>query len=388
MGTLAAGERYYLTVSLKNTGNTTWTRNGPNPVNLGTTDQKDRASAYCDSTWINRSPGCNRVTSLKEYSVAPGQIGSFEFWITAPSTGSYNELFAPVMEGVTWMGSGSISFPAIVSPSYYTSAIVGQFAYLTDQKQAYADIRNLEPGKRYYLGIALKNTGNVTWTRNGPIPLNLGTSGPIDRKSHFCDSSWIGTAPSCNRIASLREFTVAPGQIGSFEFWITAPSTGSYTENFLPVFEGKAWMQSPAAQFKLGASPYTWLAGRQLLFTDNSKATAVDPANLKPNTRYYSVLEIKNTGQLTWNKLGANPASLGTSGARDRISAFCDSTWSGCNRAANIHEYNISPGQTGSYEFWVKTPATTGDYVERFTPLIEGQNWMGDDTLDLNLKVR
>jgi hypothetical protein len=388
MGTLAAGERYYLTVSLKNTGNVTWTRNGPNPVNLGTTAQRDRASSYCDSTWINDSPGCNRIASLKEYTVAPGQIGSFEFWITAPNTpGSYNELFAPVMEGVTWMGTGSISFPSIVSPAYYTSAITGQYAYTSDTKQSYVDIRSLEPGKRYYLGITLKNTGNVTWTRNGPNPVNLGTSEQIDRSSPFCDTTWLTSNPGCNRVASLNEYTVAPGQIGSFGFWITAPTTGSYTENYLPVYEGKAWLQSPSATFNLGVSPYTWSTGRQTIYTDSSKVTTSDWNNLKPNTRYYVTAEIKNTGYITWYKLGANPASLGTANPRDRSSQVCDSSWAGCNRAATIHEYTIGPGQTGSYEFWITTPATTGAYTESFTPLIEGQNWMGTNTLDLKFKV-
>jgi len=388
MGTLAAGERYYLTVSIKNTGNVTWNKLGQNPVNLGTTDAKDRVSTFCDPTWINKSPGCNRIASLKEYTVAPGQIGSFEFWITAPSTGSYNELFAPVMEGVTWMGNGSISFPAIVSPSYYTSAITGQYAYTNSTKQTYADIRSLTPGTKYYLGIDLKNTGNVTWNKLGPNPVNLGTTDAKDRVSPFCDSTWINSNPGCNRISSLKEYTVAPGQIGSFEFWVTAPSTGSYNENYLPVVEGKNWMQSPSATFSIGVAPYTWSVGKQSVYIDSSKTTLADINNLKPNTRYYTATEIKNTGNVTWNKLGQNPTSLGTSNARDRTSLICDTTWLACNRPNLIHEYSIGPGQTGSYEFWIKTPASTGALSESFTPLVEGQNWMGSSSITLNLKVQ
>jgi hypothetical protein len=90
------GQRYYLSVNVKNTGNTTWR---PGAVNLGTSGPRNRGSGFYDQTWLSASrPGTiDRV-------VAPGQSGNFSFWVTAPYDNvTRQEYFQPVAENITWL---------------------------------------------------------------------------------------------------------------------------------------------------------------------------------------------------------------------------------------------------------------------------------------------
>ncbi len=394
LGALGPGQRYYLVVNIRNTGNVTWQNSGPNPVNLGTANPQDRASPFCDSTWIGPAPGCNRTVALGESSVAPGQVGSFSFWVKTPSTpGKYNELYTPVTEGVAWMSNSTISFPMAVNPPTFSWKTTGQYAYTDSTKTSTAfDLAHLTPGQRYYLGVKVKNTGDMAWRNVGSQITKLGSTSPKDRTSPFCDSTW----ESCTRAAMLKEAVIYPGQIGSFEFWITAPSTGNYKEYLAPVVEtsgGNTWMSGQLITFKMGINPYTWAAGPIRFFTNNTKQTAADPTRLDPGQRYYMTVGIQNTGASTWHNTGSNPVALGTANSTDHSSKYCDPTWLGCNRPARLHENTIGPGQisyagsVGSFEFWITAPANPGNYVESFTPLVEGLTWMGTSTIDVPVKV-
>ena len=85
----------------------------------------------------------------------------------------------------------------------------------------------------------MKNTGNTTWTKSGAFSITDTrlASYSNNGNSSLCDSSW--TIP-CNRPASLKEDTVAPGAYGTFEFTVKAPSRpGTYVEIFAPIVDGR-----------------------------------------------------------------------------------------------------------------------------------------------------
>jgi len=99
LGNMLPGQTATFTYTLMNTGSSTWSRDGSNPVRLGTANPQDRNSVFCNSTWL----GCNRPASMLEASVPTGSTGTFSFIIKAPSqTGEYREYFKPVVEGLTW----------------------------------------------------------------------------------------------------------------------------------------------------------------------------------------------------------------------------------------------------------------------------------------------
>jgi hypothetical protein len=374
---LRPGQRVYIGFYVQNTGTITWQNSGANPTRVGAADPDDRSSPFCDSTWI----GCNRPSNLREPTVAPGQVGSFEFWYTAPANpGTYMEYFKPLVEGKTWMNDTGMFFYTQVGDRYTWDNINhDQYAFIDSSKTTPIDLTKLQPGQRAYIGFKALNTGNVTWTNSGPNPTRVGVSSPIDQPSPFCDSTWV----SCTRPANMTEASVAPGQIGTFEFWYTAPYQGiTSLSYFKPLVEGKSWMNDTGMNFytKVPTPQYSWVNdnNNQYAYTDSSKTTPVDLTNLHPGQRVFIGFKARNTGVATWRNFGFNPTRVGTTMPIDRVSSFCDSTWLGCGRPANMIEPTIYPGQVGTFEFWYKAPATIGTYREYFKPMIEGVNWTND----------
>jgi len=237
------GNRVYVGIQARNTGNMTWTNSGPNQVNLGTIRPTDRTSNFYDPSWL----GPNRPAHMVESSVAPGQVGTFEFWMDMPNKpGTYNEYFAPVSEQTSWMNDPGVNFYITIAQPIYSWQLTGQYAYTDQTKTTGLGTTNLTPGQRVYVGFKARNTGNMTWTNSGSNPVNVGMTRPIDRFSAFYDPSWLGP----NRPAHMVESSVAPGQVGTFEFWMKAPNaTGVSLEYFDLVREGIAWMNDPGLNF-------------------------------------------------------------------------------------------------------------------------------------------
>jgi hypothetical protein len=89
-------------VILRNTGTATWTQD---VVHLGTSRDRDRVPNFLrqgtgPSGWT--SP--NRV-KMQEQSVAPGYTATFSFWMQNEWTpsGTFNEYFQPVADGIGWL---------------------------------------------------------------------------------------------------------------------------------------------------------------------------------------------------------------------------------------------------------------------------------------------
>jgi hypothetical protein len=224
--------------------------------------------------------------------------------------------------------------------------------------------------------VKAKNTGNTTWTNSGPHPVNLGTSNSLDRNSAFCDPSWL----SCNRPTTLQEASVAPGKVGTFEFWIKAPYAEDgtrYSEYFRPLSENSMWMNDPGLyqEFDMNSTDYSWAYVSQGAYSDSARTHSVDLSSAKTNTTYYLQLKAKNIGGQTWKQ---GVIKLGTSNPIDRSSAFCDPSWLSCNRAATLVESSVVPGQNGTFNFSVRTPGTTGTYNEYFRLVADGITWMDD----------
>ena len=110
MNALAPGQRIYVGFTARNTGNMTWQNSGPHSIMAGTESPKERSSLFsAGSGWLTGT----KPTLLREASVAPGQIGTFEYWLTVPSSGLsgvYNERFNILANGVTWMNDTGLSY--------------------------------------------------------------------------------------------------------------------------------------------------------------------------------------------------------------------------------------------------------------------------------------
>lgn len=93
---MKAGQVIPSSLTMKNTGTKAWDGN----TKLGTTDKRDRSSAFADSTW--QSP--SRLDSVSD-TVPVGGEYKFQFDLHAPNEpGLYDEHFGLVEEGVAWFG--------------------------------------------------------------------------------------------------------------------------------------------------------------------------------------------------------------------------------------------------------------------------------------------
>ena len=253
------GQRVFVGIRAKNVGTEVWHNTGLNAVKVGTSNPQDRNSKFCDPSWL----GCNRPAVLKEPEVEVGNVGTFEFWYNVPvSGGNFNEYFNLLAEGAMWMNDPGLYFGTYAPPPIYTWQFTDQFAYTDNSKTNSVNLANLVPGQRVYVGYQAKNTGNVAWTNTGGNAVKSGASNPRGRSSPFCDASW----PDCTRSALLKESSVAPGAIGTFEFWYKAPSNyGEYREYYTPVAEGIAWMND------LGLNFYTRVISASLSTPDTDR---------------------------------------------------------------------------------------------------------------------
>ena len=105
--TLESGQRATSYFDAQNVGTATWTND---VVRLGTTNPRDRSSAFANSTWIN----AGRPTPLDQPFVEPGKVGRFTFTVTAPNVTArtvFNEYFAPLAELRAWMENDAANWP-------------------------------------------------------------------------------------------------------------------------------------------------------------------------------------------------------------------------------------------------------------------------------------
>lgn len=232
---LRIGERLFVDLAVKNNGNVTWTNSGPNAMKLGTDRPYNRLTPYCDTTWSR----CDRAAFLNEASVAPGDIGHFQFYAATPNTpGVYRQYFRPVSEDVSWM-SNDAGFNIYMNVGTTISWNWSSYDAWTDQaKTTPADVNHVGRGQDIYVVLRAKNTSPEVWSKTGSNPFRFGTFSPLSRNSAFCSPSWL----ACNRLASMDQATVVPGQTATFSFTMHAPNTiGQYREYVKPLAEDLAW---------------------------------------------------------------------------------------------------------------------------------------------------
>ncbi len=236
---MKTGETATIWIKFTNKGNATWYNSGNNAIHLGTSNQLDRSSSFSTGSWL----AANRPATLSEASVAPGQIGTFTFEIKAPSqTGQYTEYFRPVAENLTWMEDNGVFIKINVNNGTSDSSYSSQL-YSQSEKSI-----TLGQQETKTVWVKYKNTGTSTWYNSGSYPIHLATDHSQDRTSVFYSSSWLAK----NRPVGMTESSVKPGEYGTFEFTIKAPSSnGTYTEYFRPVAEGQTWFNDTSTYWQI-----------------------------------------------------------------------------------------------------------------------------------------
>ena len=199
------GQRYPVSITLKNVGDSTWTRESR--FKLGSQNPLD-----------NLVFGLNRVGLLAP--VAPGATVTFNFIVTPPETGGVHDFqWQMVQEGRGFFGERTPNVPV----SVVTLSGLGNQAVFVAQTVP----SNLVAGSLNPVSVTMRNNGTNTWTPDARY--KLGAQNPAD-----------STIWNINRV--LVPHTVAPGESVTFNFNIKAPGVArNYNFQWQMLQEGVAW---------------------------------------------------------------------------------------------------------------------------------------------------
>jgi hypothetical protein len=209
---MTTGQSYSVSVTMQNTGTTTWT---PNTYKLGTQNPQD------NTTW-----GSNRATL--QNSVAPSANATFTLNITAPLTpGTYNFQWQMVQEGVGYFGTASTNVVVTVSAA---GGSTNNAQYMSQSAPS-----QVEVGQRFHHLVTLKNTGTSTWQiQNG---FRVGTKNPGDNTVWGRDRYEIQQAVAPNATTTLDLLIIAPEVAGTYNLqWqmVQGLNPGTYFGDLTP----------------------------------------------------------------------------------------------------------------------------------------------------------
>ncbi len=119
--------------------------------------------------------------------------------------------------------------------------------------------------------------------------------------------------------------------------------------------------------------------------------------NFSKGDLFKITMSFKNTGNMTWFSANSGCAdrpvvNLGTDRIRDRASIFAtdsndfESYWAGNNRI-KMKSPRVDPGEIGYFEFWNTAPQADDIFIEYFTPVVEGKEWLEQGMAKLTIRV-
>jgi hypothetical protein len=243
---MMAGLPYPVSITLKNTGNTTWSNTTgpgtPNAYSLGAQNPQDNVNWRIDG-FPNRVP----VTG----SVPPGTTTTFNFDVVAPAiAGTYDFQWQMVDDYVAWFGGRTPNVKVSVLP------LSGFFPNAKFVSQSVPS--SMTAGERYPVSVTLKNTGNTTWINTTgpgtPNAYSLGAQNPQD------NVKW-GIDGFPNRVGVTG--SVSPGATTTFRFDVVAPPTaGIYDFQWQMVDDYVAWFGAPTQNASVVvAAPLNFVPG-------------------------------------------------------------------------------------------------------------------------------
>jgi hypothetical protein len=390
---MAPGEVATAKVTFKNTGSSTWYRDGKNYASIyryNATQKVEVSSQFATNAWLNSA----QPVKLAHVSVAPGGMETLSFPIKAPANiGTYQELFILTAENAAWIKNGQFIISIRVqTPTIATLASAPQTPEVTaippnaDWSAEVIDggtgQRQVNIDERAVATLAFKNTGAKTWTRDGTGYLSLyAVEGTKERASTFNDTNWL----SKSQAVKLKETQVKPGETGHFVLSLFPQKAGTFQESFALAAEDTAWVFGSAITMPIKV-PYTdgYLAAHPearpastVAPTSASTNIAVNPGtystvlllrsvdalSLAGNVRQDITLGFKNTGKSAWSS-----RSLRVSGVATAVSGIStsvrDDSWNSPVEPIKINGLT-QPGEIGFLSFKIKAPAQRGTYNVR-----------------------
>ncbi|AVR98215.1 NBR1-Ig-like domain-containing protein [Pseudoduganella armeniaca] len=197
---MTAGKTYNVSVTIKNSGTTTWTTAAKH--NLGSVNPQD------NFVWTKS----NRIPLPS--NIAPGQQAVFAFAVTAPAAnGTYNFQWAMVQDFVEWFGPATPNVAVTISGGTATDGTITYFHNdLSGSPIASTDAQGTLLWKQNYLPY-----GETLNTLPAATTNNIGFAGkPFDQNTGL---SYMGARyydPALGRFAAIDPVGFDPENIHSF----------------------------------------------------------------------------------------------------------------------------------------------------------------------------
>lgn len=221
--------------------------------------------------------------------------------------------------------------------------------------------------------IRIRNTSGTTWYGDGNVPsgqhaFRLATvsyeSTPYGNPS---DPNWLGT----NNQIKMQESSVPNGQIATFNFTFRAPLrlVNNHWTRFAPVYDGANFLPYIGLSF----TTFTPTPNFSYQVTGSSGITNNMPTNYTAPVSY----TLLNSGNVVWfndasKPAGTFPLRILTAEPFYHSSVFYDSSTWLANNQIGIADGRISPGQSTTVGFNLKTPSLGGNYNEQFGLVLDG----------------
>ena len=329
--TMNSGQRYPVSVTVKNTGSMSW--NEATMIRLG---------AVGDGAGDAYKFGPARIDIPAGTSVSPGSSYIFTFTLTAPAThGTFTPEYQMVWEGEQWFGEQASPTVTVSGGPTVNAQLVATSLPVT-----------MNTGQRYPVSVTMKNTGSMAW--NETTMIRLGAVG-----DGAGDAARFGPV----RVTIPAGTSVSPGSNSTFIFTMTAPDTAvTFTPEYRMVWEGEQWFGEELSQkVTVSGGP-----------TVNAQLVATSiPASMNAGQSYPVSVTMKNTGSMTWNE--ASMIRLG--GVGDGMG---DARQFGPARIYLPPGTSVSPGSHYTFTFTMTAPAAPGTSSPRYRMVWEGQQWFGE----------
>jgi RHS repeat-associated protein len=182
------GQTYPVTVTMKNTGATTWS---PGEISLGAVNPVD------NTTW-----GLSRVALPA--AVAPGANATFSFDVTAPSS--------PGNHNFQWrMVQGASGFFSAAAPNVAVNVATDDAAFVAQSVPA-----QMTPGQSYSVSVTLTNSGPSTWSPGAQF--KLGSVNPVDNTTWSLSRAELPGDVPPGASVTIPFNVVAPAAAGTYNF--------------------------------------------------------------------------------------------------------------------------------------------------------------------------
>ena len=224
----------------------------------------------------------------------------------------------------------------------------------------------------YTMKVKVKNTGALTWNRNGGSPIYLGY--------HWIDYNTKEIVVFDGKRSIISGDGIEIGQEAVFDLRVIAPpEPGDYILQIDLVHEGVTWFSHqgvpPLERFVSVGVGYA-------AHYDDGKNT---PNYLDPGQEYEVEVKVKNTGLLYWESEGSERIDLGTHWINRDTGEIV--IWDG-NRG--LLDIDIEYGQESTVDIIIRAPEEPGRYILQYDMAHERTTWFSDQgvvPLEVNIDV-